>query len=46
MLEIRQLAEEVGIEKSKIYKVVDGLNLEGFLLNKGGSKYELITANQ
>lgn len=45
MKEINQLAEKIGIEKLKVYNIVQGLNLQGFLLNKGGSRYQLVTAN-
>lgn len=43
--EIKQLAEQAGVVKEKIYNVIDSLNLEGFLLKKGGNKYQLVTAN-
>lgn len=45
MKEIKQFGEQVGIEKNKIYNIVESLNLQGFLLIKGGSRYELATAN-
>lgn len=43
--EITQLGEQIGIDKLKIYNIIQGLNLQGFLLNKGLGRYELITAN-
>lgn len=45
MTEITKLGEQIGIDKYKIYNIIEGLNLQGFLLKKGGGKYELITAN-
>lgn len=43
--EIKQLGEQIGIDKFKIHNIIQGLNLQGFLLNKGGGRYQLITAN-
>lgn len=45
MQEIRQLAEQLGIKKDKIHNIIEGLNLQGYLLMKGGSQYKLVTAN-
>lgn len=45
MKEITKLGEQIGMDKFKIYNIIEGLNLQGFLLNKGGGNYELITAN-
>lgn len=45
MQEIKELSEQVGIEKDKVYNIVQGLNLQGYLLNKGENIYKLITAN-
>lgn len=45
MKEIKQLGEQIGIDKFKLHNIVQGLNLQGFLLNKGDGRYQLITAN-
>ncbi|XP_018568092.1 DNA helicase MCM8-like [Anoplophora glabripennis] len=36
--EIREMGEQVGITKEKFYNILQSLNIQGFLLNKGGGK--------
>lgn len=43
--EIKQLADQVGISKDKVFNILQGLNLQGFILNKGQNRYQLITAD-
>lgn len=45
MQEIRELGDQVGIDKLKLSDIVESLNIQGFLLNKGQSKYQLVSAN-
>lgn len=42
--EIRKLSEEVGIASVKFFTVLDTLNNQGFILNKGQNRYQLVTA--
>ncbi|KAJ8934470.1 hypothetical protein NQ314_013345 [Rhamnusium bicolor] len=43
--EIRELSEQVSITREKFYSILQSLNIQGFLLNKGHNNYQLITAN-
>ncbi|XP_066143842.1 DNA helicase MCM8-like [Euwallacea fornicatus] len=42
--EIRQAAETIGILKSKFNNALQSLNIQGFLLSKGGNTYQLNSA--
>ncbi|CAH1099457.1 unnamed protein product [Psylliodes chrysocephalus] len=43
--ELRQISEQAGIAKDKFFTVLENINLQGFLLNKGQGKYQLVTAS-
>ncbi|KAJ3649280.1 hypothetical protein Zmor_021032 [Zophobas morio] len=43
--EIRELSEAAGIAQSKFYTVLQSLNIQGFILNKGANTYQLVTAD-
>lgn len=43
--EIRKMSECVGITKAKFFTVLQSLNIQGFILNKGSNRYQLVTAD-
>lgn len=43
--EIRNLSEDAGINPTKFYTVLQSLNIQGFILNKGANRYQLVTAD-
>ncbi|CAG9854115.1 unnamed protein product [Phyllotreta striolata] len=43
--ELKQFSEQVGIAKEHFYRVLDNINLQGYLLFKGKERYQLITAS-
>ncbi|EFA06449.1 DNA helicase MCM8 [Tribolium castaneum] len=43
--EIRNLSQDVGINPSKFFSVLQSLNIQGFILNKGANRYQLVTAD-
>ncbi|XP_044264035.1 DNA helicase MCM8-like [Tribolium madens] len=43
--EIRDLSKDAGINNSKFYNVLQSLNIQGFILNKGANRYQLVTAD-
>ncbi|KAJ8924425.1 hypothetical protein NQ315_007221 [Exocentrus adspersus] len=43
--EIREMSTQVGIAKEKFFNILESLNIQGFLLNKGSSNYQLVGAN-
>lgn len=43
--EIRDLSEQAGIMKEKFYNILQSLNIQGFLLNKGNNNYQLVSAD-
>lgn len=43
--EIREVSEQVGIVKEKFYNILQSLNIQGFLLNKGNNNYQLVSAD-
>ncbi|KAG5881754.1 hypothetical protein JTB14_029082 [Gonioctena quinquepunctata] len=42
--ELKEMGELVGIARDKFYTVLENLNIQGFLLNKGQNRYQLVTA--
>lgn len=43
--EIRDMSAEAGIATAKFYNVLQTLNIQGFLLNKGANRYQLVCAD-
>ncbi|XP_074039744.1 DNA helicase MCM8 isoform X3 [Leptinotarsa decemlineata] len=43
--ELKEMGEMVGIGKNKFFTVLQNLNIQGFLLNKGQNRYQLVTAD-
>ncbi|CAG9821174.1 unnamed protein product [Phaedon cochleariae] len=43
--EIKEMSELVGISKDKFFTVLQNLNIQGFLLNRGQGNYQLVTAD-
>ncbi|XP_060515902.1 DNA helicase MCM8-like isoform X2 [Cylas formicarius] len=44
LTEIREAGDAAGIPKEKFSNMLETLNIQGFLLNKGGNKYQLNSA--
>nr|CAI5856089.1 unnamed protein product [Callosobruchus analis] len=42
--ELKELSEQLGMEKTKFYQALQTLNIQGFILNKGQNQYQLVTA--
>ncbi|XP_049817342.1 DNA helicase MCM8-like isoform X2 [Aethina tumida] len=43
--EIQTISEQVGLAKENFYKVLQSLNIQGYLLNKGHNNYQLVSAD-